>query len=1082
MITEEKLHKVYDKVTEENIFKTKELSEMGFTGNDLTKLVNDKVLSRVKRGEYILVDIESLFYYGKKTIQAKDYVKANAIFTACHKINPNHKGTLFQLFLESVNKENLDESFKFLDLLIKNSPEAYQRDYNVYLYLFNQFYTLPPNYQSYVQSLKEIDLMVLSTDKRFQDKDYQNQIRKAIYKKQNASANNLLFNYTSDNLKDSNIVIRRLLSIAYKRQTELNKILIELIKNEDFEKIVELLSIERNPNSLTSNFYYILVIAKDILEIKRTGIIPKVNEIRTNNYLRAIDLHNYALALSLSAAFNASKGRKDENVALTLILKAIMREIKITKDNLGYDKSVIRRVEEDILNKDIPSALENLKAFLESINKSEYEHLTVLLTKLCLVRKGRNFKLVIDFLLGLRNEEIILNTSDIIKEYEVSKKNNNIEKANLLFEIIEELEKLGIITEVVSKLTNEYSNKSIPKQPLKENEKEIEPIPPEEKVEITPILKELTIEEKDFMEAIYKRLEEDSLIILDENDSSKINIEIFNKEYNFKAHAFMIDNNYIVVKVTRYVNPYDAREYTRIGDEAFKNGNWEEAIKAYQELLPLRNTFTRVYANLGIAYMNLNNIPEAIKYLTIATGLSKLNPALKCDYSKLINELKVRISTNTKNEQKYGIDNIDLNDYYGISNINEIANLINDGKTLEEVFQTLNISSSERNMICLLLARDCYARKDYELGDSYIKQVEENPYKSKQVVAFLESLKQNKLLYQDKVNESYQALLSAVEETPMTKTTKVSLKELFRKAQNTESIGSPNPDKKVEREDKESIDIIDRRYQELKEQGEIIVLKGRDNSSLDIVEFNRRHSDAQAFYIGLGSEKRIVIKLLTKDRMNRKGIKDRAYTAYKAGDYKRSIEENKKLLALRGNNPITYVNIGLAYLKINAIPEAIKFLEIATGLAEILDNPNINYKSLISNLKGQPTTEIEDTKASVKMSESEFGNNLANNYGAKRLNEILLLMNYQGMSATEACEALCLDISESSKIFIILARECYALKEFEVGDRYLSEAEKRLPTPTIKKAISEIRNNKRFYSNRIDENYKPLVRERTLRI
>lgn len=1053
MITEEKLHKVYDKVTEENILKTKELLEMGFTSNDLTKLVKDKVLSRVKRGEYILADIESLFYYGKKAIEAKDYVKANAIFTACYKINPNHEESLFQLFFENIKKENLDESFKFLDLLIKNSTEAYQRDYNVYLYLFNQFYTLPPNYQSYVQSLNEVDLIVLPTDRRFKDKSYENKIRKAIYHKQNASVNNLLFNSPND-LKVINMVIKIMISIAYKKQVELNKILIELIKDKNFEKIVELLSVERNPNSLTPNLYNILIVAQDILEIKRTGIILEASNIETNNYLRAITLHNYALALSLSKKFNASRGRKDEDVALTLILKAIMREIKqIETQNKVPNKSVISEIESNILNRDMPAALENIKTFLasinkseyevliinyiklnllrkkkdiyvitnllngliideininisqlvneykismkdnyteklniltiifaeleklgieipknfskekendsadsietktsisnevtdkilkliegsiqrleipmllkyiqnflKSINKSEYEHLAVLLTKLCLVRKGKNFKLIIDFLLGLRNKEIILNTSDIIKEYELSKKNNNFEKANLLLEIIKELEKLGIITDVVSKLTNESNNKPLPKQPIKESKNEIEPIPSKQEIEVTPILKELTIEEKEFMATIYKRLEEDGLIILDESDSSKINIEIFNKEYNFKAHAFRIDNNCIVVKVTRYVNSNDAREYTRLGDEAFKNGNWEEAIKVYQELLPLRNTFARVYANIGIAYMNLNNISEAIKFLTIATGLSKLNPSLKYDYSKLINELKVRLATNTKNEQKYGIDNTDLNDYYGVSNIKEIVSLINEGKTLDEASQILNISSNERNMIGLLLARDCYARKEYELGDSYINQVEENPYKSKQVVAFLESLKQNKLLYQDKVNESYQALIStAIKEPTLTKTTKVSLKELFRKAQSTEIIESPNTDK----------------------------------------------------------------------------------------------------------------------------------------------------------------------KASVKRSESEFKNDLNNNYGVKRLNEVLLLMNFQGMSATEACEVLCLDISESSKIFVILARECYALKEFEVGDRYLSEAEKRLPTPIIKKAISDIRNNKRFYSNRIDENYKPLVRERTLRI
>lgn len=1086
MITDEKLHKVYDKATEENIFKTKELLEMGFTSNDLTKLVKDKVLSRVKRGEYILIDIESLFYYGKKAIQEKEYGKANAIFTACHKINPKHERTLFQLFLNSINNEEYEESLKYLDQLMRISTECYQKDYNVYLVLLDHLIFLPNNYHNYISGLNYEDLEVSPTDKRIEDKEYQNKIRRAIFDNQNALALELLLVKNEDSSKIHNIAIRVLLYKIMKKQKIILEKAIDLIRNDKYEELVILLSVENKSENLNFILQSILAIAKDILKIKETKEVFPINNIYTNNIIRAIEYHNYALALSLSQKRNNSKNISDSNDALTLILKAIMREIKqVENQNKLPNKSLIVEIESNILNRDMSAALESIKTFLASINKSEYEHLAVLLTKLCLLRKGKKFNLIIDFLNGLRNEEIILNSKDIIKEYETSKKNNNFEKANLLFEIIKELEKLGIIQDTVSKLTNESNNRPISKELPKESEKEIETIPTKEEIKIpTPIPKELTIEEKEFMAEIYKRLEEDSLIILDESDSSKIDIETFNKEYNFKAHAFRIDHNCKVVKITRYVNPKDAREYTRLGDEAFKNGNWEEAIKAYQELLPIRNTFTRVYANIGLAYMNLNNIPEAIKYLTIATGLSKLNPCLKFDYSKLINELKVRLATNIKKEQNYGIDNINLNDYYGVAKIKDVVFLIEFScLTLDEACNGLMISTNERNMIGLLLARDCYARRDYELGDSYIKQVEENPYKSKQVIVFLESLKENKLLYQDKVDATCQVLLSkTAEETPMTKTTKVSLKEIFRNAQSIESVRKTINDTKIPRDNSENLDLIDRRYQELKEQGEIIILKGKDNAHLDIDEFNQRHTDAQAFYIGLGFEKRIVIKLLAKDRINKREIKSRAYIAYKNGDYKASIEENKKLLALRGNYPIIYVNVGLAYLKINAVTEAIKFLEIATGLAEVLDIPNINYKPLINSLKGVSSYENEDKKASVKMSESEFKNDLTDNFGVNRLKEVLLLMNFQGMSATEACEVLCLDISESSKIFVILARECYALKEFEIGDRYLSEAERRLPTPTIKKAISEIRNNKRFYSNRIDENYKPLVRERTLRI
>ena len=130
----------------------------------------------------------------------------------------------------------------------------------------------------------------------------------------------------------------------------------------------------------------------------------------------------------------------------------------------------------------------------------------------------------------------------------------------------------------------------------------------------------------------------------------------------------------------------------------------------------------------------------------------------------------------------------------------------------------------------------------------------------------------------------------------------------------------------------------------------------------------------------------------------------------------------------------------------------------------------------VEKLKDEPTPKINQSYTNGLYSD------LNDDYGSTRLKEVIVLMNFQGMSAKEACEALCIDIEETNKIFLVLAKECYALGEYEQGDRYLLEVERTSKIPSIKKLVSEIRTNKRFYKNRIDGDYKPLVKERTLRI
>lgn len=865
MITEGKLKQIYEKGN--NTITTKELKDLGFTQNDITKLIKNGTIKRIKRGQYDVISTEYLM----------------------------------ECFFTYLKSEKYEEALKVLEMTSRLSKTYFHVDYNTYLIILSALITLPDNYYNYLNILEPNDLEIDPSDERIKDKEYQNRIREAIFNRNYFLARKLLFKNDEDNNRTENNILKLLIQKIDKEIKQIHIRLNELIKNEQYESIVELLSSRKykyNPN-----LQIILLIAQNILEIRSTDKIPEIKAFNLNDLGDALICKNYALALSISQKYYAKKGKKDDDNSLTLILKAIINEIKklqtleqvsnnngeeVNTDNT-YDE-ILLSIKDSLEKREIPTILKYLKEYLTSINKLEYERLMILLIKLSFIRKSGNYEFIINLLLQLKGNTITFNITEIVKEYEISFKNNNIEKAKVIFDIIKELEKLGLATNITSSLsTKKNENKPVIIEPKVEEPVIITPEKP------TPIQEEeVTPEIKDYMTSLYNRLHEDSLIILDENASTKLDIEIFNKEYRYRAYAFKIGTSgLLVIKTIKYVK--SASEIMKKGDEAFQSGHWEQAIEEYKELLPLKNTLTRAYANIGIAYMNLNNLPEAIKYLTIATGISELNPLIKHNYTKLINELKSKLGASIKKEDKYGIDNTDLNDYFG-TRVKEVANLINQGQTLEEACEQLEIKQGERNMLALLLARDCYAREYFALGDEYNKQVENNPYKSKQVIAFQESLNQNRLLYQSKVNENYNPLL-----TP-------------RKVESVE--------------------------------------KPKDESTPKI---------NQSYTNGLYSD-------------------------------------------------------------------------------------------------------------------------LNDDYGSTRLKEVIVLMNFQGMSAKEACEALCIDVEETNKIFLVLAKECYALGEYEQGDRYLLEVERTSKIPSIKKLVSEIRTNKRFYKNRIDGDYKPLVKERTLRI
>lgn len=268
------------------------------------------------------------------------------------------------------------------------------------------------------------------------------------------------------------------------------------------------------------------------------------------------------------------------------------------------------------------------------------------------------------------------------------------------------------------------------------------------------------------------------------------------------------------------------------------------------------------------------------------------------------------------------------------------------------------------------------------------------------------------------------------------------------------------------------------KYNELKEKNELLILiKPRDYSHFDIAEFNKKYHDARAFQISFNDEVIIFIKdVRFVKEFNYKELNREADQAFSSHNTEKAIELYKKLLLMKKPGIHIYARLGLLYLSKNNIYQALIYLKIATGFSLNTAKKKYDFTSLINKITKQEEKE-KDEKANPKMNITDFKNDLVDYTFSTRIKEVIILMEFQGMSLEDSCKALNINENEKNIIALYLARDCYARNDFEYGDYLLRVVEKsKNKSEIVKRLFQEIRINRLFYQNRIDENYTPLLK------
>ncbi len=809
MINEENLNKLYEGLIRGDSLTTKNLNSYGFNSQDLKKLITQKQLTRIKRGYYAFQSVDALFFYGKTLIKRKEYQKATECFKKCYELNPRHLGICFQLFLRSIYIKDYESSFKYFDSLFYTKNLYYKADSNFHLYLLNMITDIPKKYKEYMKNLKIEDIYVDVNDKRYKNTIQQNRMRYEAFHKSFPHAlkklNSLTMQQGMTTLPD--MVNKILLIQVIEEERKSQATLIEFAKNEKYKEIVFYLKAKQTKYHLGVLDSYTLKLANQIVDLQNTKEIPQKTIFQTKNLFKAIDGHNYDLALSLTT--NYSEKENVINILLSYICdlskKIDKKQPKILNTKLiehSNDDVSFSNITDFLLKFDLENALDSLKKYLVTINQQEYEFLIADLIKISLIEKDKAFTKPLVTLTYISRENFKFDISNYIQAFYIALNQSSFEEARIYLDIISKSNKFHSISALFDNLLQVLNDTEAFFKQKKNNsdvkcsdqDSAVKKIPitfpkkvtPEEKLIQIPktkisrktenkdlITKKMYESDQQFIDSKHALLLENKGIILLKHmdEVRRKNIYDIASKYS-DIDAFDIGPDDKKQIVLRYINPtedyIDARTLINNGNLAYKEGNYNSCIENYLQLLQIKKykTFERprsfAYVKLGLAYMRNWQKAKAIDYLIVATELSNQEGRF-FEFSGLISLLNGTL--NYEDYKSYfrmdlkDFEN-DIQNYYGIENFDKITSyILETGLDVETACHELNMQDEEIEIIRLIYARKFYSQGNYKKGDQFLKVVEESKNKTKFTINLLEEIRKNKKFYIHRRNKDSKQLV-----------------------------------------------------------------------------------------------------------------------------------------------------------------------------------------------------------------------------------------------------------------------------------------------------------------------------------
>lgn len=326
------LEKLYNLVIDDDLT-TKSMKENDFSSYDIKKLVKVGIIQRIQRGKYKLTSVDDLYKYGKDLICDGKREKAQNCFRKCYELDSKHAPSCFQMFFQSVHDKQYNNSYKYLLQLFSNSRK-YENDYKLYLFLLGNIYELSNEDIEYTKILETDDVLIDKNDNRIdkEDLNIQNEIRYDIIEGKFSKA---LFNIQKLDNKHSyvsNLIMKELLIEVCTKNKRLDKKILELIKQKQYDEIIVILEKEQEKHRLSTKYDLALEICHNIEKMRSTNIIYE-----QNNNFDEFDINGMIYSNKYEKAIKYLEKQRqekylDQNILYMLMIDAIEIKNKILED------------------------------------------------------------------------------------------------------------------------------------------------------------------------------------------------------------------------------------------------------------------------------------------------------------------------------------------------------------------------------------------------------------------------------------------------------------------------------------------------------------------------------------------------------------------------------------------------------------------------------------------------------------------------------------------------------------------------------------------------------------------------------
>ena len=341
MINDEKLKKLYDLVISDKELVTKDIKEKcAFSQKDIAQLIKNGYLKRVKIGYYEFCNASILLAKGLEFVSRNDTISASDYFKKAYQIAYNDPNVVFQYFLFCMLTTNYDKALDLYDqLILIDLNHSY--DYNYYLFLLSCIIKLPDKYQKIVNKMVYSDIKIPDSE----TSEHLNTLRqKAFYKKFKT-----VFGKITEQMQRQSVIsfqdvvtkkLYLLASVSQQKKVEEHihnrEKIVFLLKQEDYQEIIKVLSEKKQKDSLSRYEVYVLQILIKMQEIQTSGLLPKVILGKSTTIFEAIDNGDYSYALCKCQEYDLIKGIDNDSNPLFLALQAICIKINEISDDIDF--------------------------------------------------------------------------------------------------------------------------------------------------------------------------------------------------------------------------------------------------------------------------------------------------------------------------------------------------------------------------------------------------------------------------------------------------------------------------------------------------------------------------------------------------------------------------------------------------------------------------------------------------------------------------------------------------------------------------------------------------------------------------